>query len=133
MFSYTFPYLKHERYYIPSIPIGLWLGGTWQRVFAYVDTGAQYSVFDAAILVSFGLSYDNGQRMELTVGDGNILPVYLHRVKISVGDNHFFAPIGFSKNLKIGFNLLGRTGIFNRFDVLFSDSKRAVTFTSSER
>lgn len=131
MFSYTFPYLKHERFFVPSIPVRLLLGGVWHSIFAYVDSGAQYSVFDATIMVSLQLSYENAQRIELTVGDGNILPVYLHRVRISIGDDMFFAPIGFSKELKIGFNLLGRAGIFSRYDVIFSDTRKMVTFTNA--
>lgn len=132
MFSYTFPYLKHEQFYIPSIPLGLFLGGVWQTVFAYVDSGAQYSVFDAAIMAAFRLSFRNAQRIRLTVGDGNTLPVYLHRVRVSIGDESFFTPIGFSEKLRIGFNLLGRSGIFNRFDITFSDTKKNVTFRKAQ-
>lgn len=133
MFSYTFPYLEHERYYIPSIPVRLLLGGVWHSVFAYVDSGAQYSVFDATIMASLRLPYQNAQRIELTVGDGNVLPIYLHRIRVSIGDDSFFAPIGFSEKLKIGFNLLGRAGIFGRFDVTFSDTRNRVTFTKVGR
>lgn len=132
MSSYTFPYLKHERFYVPSIPVGLFLGGAWNRVFAYVDSGAQFSVFDAAIMESLRLSYQRAQRIDLTVGDGNTLPVYLHRVCVSIGDESFFAPIGFSEKLRIGFNLLGRSGIFNHFDVTFSDTKKIVTFRKAQ-
>lgn len=132
MFSYTFPYLKHDRFYIPSIPVGLFLGGVWHNVFAYVDSGAQFSVFDTALMGSLGLSYQHVQRIQLTVGDGDMLPVYLHRVRMSIGGERFIAPLGFSEKLKIGFNLLGRSGIFNRFDVTFSDAKRLVTFTKIE-
>lgn len=129
MFSYTFPYLKHEEYYIPSIPVRLMLGGIWQRVLAYVDSGAAYSIFDSVIMTSLQLPYQKAQRVSVLVGDGNLLPVYLHRLRVSIGEESFFAPIGFSDKLRIGFNLLGRAGIFNRFDITFSDSKKLITFT----
>jgi len=38
------------------------------------------------------------------------------------------APIGFSERLGVGFNLLGRKGIFEHFKVCFSDKERRITF-----
>ena len=38
------------------------------------------------------------------------------------------APIGFSELLGVGFNILGRTGIFDKFQVCFNDHDRKWTF-----
>jgi hypothetical protein len=64
----------------------------------------------------------------VVVGDGSFLPVYLHNLSMQIGDWHNQAPIGFSERLGVGFNVLGRTGVFNQFQVCFNDRTRRVTF-----
>lgn len=96
---------------------------------AYVDSGASFSIFSARLVEKLDFLYKKGQLDKIIVGNGNMIPIYLHRLKIKIGEYQFFTPIGFSENLGVGFNLLGRAGIFNRFDITFSDSKRKITFT----
>ena len=51
-----------------------------------------------------------------------------HDLKLQIGDREITAPIGFSERLGVGFNILGRTGIFDKFQVCFNDHDRKVTF-----
>ena len=44
------------------------------------------------------------------------------------GTYELIAPIGFSERLGVGFNILGRRGIFDEFQVCFNDHARRVTF-----
>mgnify|MGYP007042401105 CR=1 FL=1 len=64
----------------------------------------------------------------IVVGDGSFIPVYIHNLPIQIGESEIFAPIGFSERLGVVFNILGRKGIFDQFQVCFNDLTRKVTF-----
>jgi hypothetical protein len=66
----------------------------------------------------------------MTVGDGKSIPVYFHTLPIIIGNVSFNAIIGFSEKLGVGFNLLGRRSVFEKFVVVFDDIKRQITFIS---
>ncbi len=94
----------------------------------YVDTGAFVSIFTLNEAAGLGLNYHKGKETFVTVGDGGLIPVYLHRLPVQIGPIVFNASIGFSPRLGVGFNLLGRQDIFTCFDVTFRDAKKLVTF-----
>lgn len=54
--------------------------------------------------------------------------VYTHRLEIQIGDEEFNAMIGFSRRLGIGFNIIGRKDIFERFKVCFDEKEKVVEF-----
>lgn len=99
---------------------------------AYVDSGAFYSMFSIQEAELIGIDYKHGRQGGVLVGDGNIIPAYFHILPISIGHITLNATIGFSPKLGIGFNLLGRKDIFERFVVIFDDRKRIVTFVSHD-
>ena len=55
--------------------------------------------------------------------------IYLHHIKVRFAGMEFSAPAGFSDALKVGFNLLGRAGFFDRFTMCFNDRARVLTAT----
>ena len=128
MRSVVFPYSSYKKILTPIIPIQVKSSYDWVKIWAYVDSGASCSLFKAKEAERLGLNYKKGKEGEMVVGDGSLIPVFFHRLKVKIGDNEIFAPIGFSEKLGIGFNLLGRGGIFTKFDVIFSDSKRKIIF-----
>ena len=112
----------------PMITIGVKIGATWYPVEVYVDSGAAYSVLRAQMAEGIGFDYRLGNRVYLQVGDGSFIPVYLHELEVQVGSERFTAKVGFSEKLGVGFNLLGREGIFERFKICFQESQRILTF-----
>lgn len=54
----------------PLIPLGLGSQGRWQRVEAYVDSGAFYSVFKPDYAQPLGIEWQRGQRLQVQVGKG---------------------------------------------------------------
>jgi len=56
------------------------------------------------------------------------IKVYLHRVQIKLAEEDFEALIGFSRRLGIGFNVIGRSDIFERFKICFDESEKIVEF-----
>jgi hypothetical protein len=59
-----------------------------------------------------------------------IIPISIdsQNLPIQIGSSRITAPVGFSERLGVGFNLLGRTGVFNQFEVCFDDHACKVTF-----
>lgn len=75
-----------------------------------------------------GFDYRTGEQIYLQVGDGSFIPVYLHDLELQVGPVQLLAKVGFSEKLGIGFNLLGRAGIFERFRICFQERQGILTF-----
>jgi hypothetical protein len=114
---------------MPIITLGLKYKEDWFPVDAYVDSGAVYSIFRQSVGERIGLEMEKGRLIYSQVGDGGFIPVYLHELDIQIGPKRFPATIGFSGKLGIGFNILGRSGIFDKFMICFDDMKNYVTFT----
>lgn len=121
-------YKQYKGLIVPIVGIGIRYGGLWHLVEAYVDSGATYSVFRAGVAERIGLDFKKGKFINVEVGDGDKVPVFLHNLDIQLGGEIFGGTIGFSEKLGIGFNLLGRKSIFDKFKVCFDEKKRIVTF-----
>jgi hypothetical protein len=100
------------------------------KVWVYVDSGATFTVIGAGEARDMGIDWQSGRRQMIVVGDGSFIPTFFHDLPVQIGGIEITAPIGFSERLGVGFNLLGRTGVFNRFEVCFNDHNCKVTFQS---
>jgi hypothetical protein len=125
---YRYKYKSLRGRLVPMITIGVKIGEVWYPVEVYVDSGAAYTLLHAQIAEGVGFDYRAGNCIYLQVGDGSFIPVYLHDLQVQVGSEQFNAKVGFSEKLGVGFNLLGRTDIFDRFKVCFQENQRILTF-----
>jgi hypothetical protein len=75
-----------------------------------------------------GIDWRTGRHQMIVVGDGSYIPTFIHDLPVQISGTQITAPIGFSERLGVGFNLLGRTGVFNQFEVCFNDHACKVTF-----
>ena len=123
-----FPYVRERGRFLPIITISLEGTEDWVTFDAFVDSGASYSIFRAEVGDILGLDVEKGEKKYITVGDGSLMIVYMHRLNIQIRDEIFEASIGFSKQLGIGFNILGRKDVFERFRVCFDEKDRIVEF-----
>jgi len=119
-----FPYTLHKGYLMPIIPITIQDHKLW----VYVDSGATFSMVGAAEAGDMGINWQSGRRQMVVVGDGSYIPTFIHEIPTPLGASQITVPIGFSERLGVGFNLLGRTGVFDQFEVCFNDRARKVTF-----
>ena len=119
-----FPYTLHKGYLMPIIPITI----QNHKVWVYVDSGATFSMIGAAEAGDMGINWQSGRRQMIVVGDGSYIPALIHEIPIQLGSGQINAPVGFSERLGVGFNLLGRAGVFDQFEVCFNDRARKVTF-----
>ena len=123
-----FPYMKdgHGRY-APIVYLQAWTGNRWLYLQAYVDSGASLSVFHVDVAQLLGIKLNRAKRRYVALGNGAVLPIYLHGIRVRFAGNEFVAPAGFSDALHMGFNLMGRAGFFSRFELTFNDRKRTLT------
>ena len=119
-----FPYTRHRGYLKPIVPVSI----NSHRLWAFVDSGATFSVLTVDEAARIGIYWQSGRRQMIVVGDGSYIPTFIHDLTIQIGGSQITAPIGFSERLGVGFNLLGRTGVFNQFEVCFNDHTQKVTF-----
>jgi len=122
-----FNYIRIKDRHYPIIRITLEHNLNFIRTYAYIDSGAAYSVFKPRMADKLGVDMKAGELRYLTVGDGGQIPVYLHRISVKLGDRQFKAKIGFSDRLGIGFNVLGMEPFFDKFKVCFDNKKRVVS------
>ncbi|MEW6418842.1 MAG: hypothetical protein AB1480_12095 [Nitrospirota bacterium] len=130
MHSLIFPYKLVDRRYIPIIPIILYGSlETKVRTEAYVDSGATFSIFNIDIAKSLMLNLKNAREQFFVVGDGSFIPARVIKIPVQVGNEKIISDIAFSEKLNIGFNLLGRKGIFEYFDeIAFCEKRKEVIF-----
>ncbi len=125
-----FPYMKDALgRYAPIVYLQTWTGNRWLYLQAYVDSGASWSVFHVDVAQLLGIKLSRTKRHYISLGNGSVLPIYLHHIRVRFAGAEFTAPAGFSDALRIGFNLLGRAGFFDRFAMSFNDRTRLLTAT----
>ena len=123
-----FPYLKDTQgRYAPIVYLQVWTGNRWLYLQAYVDSGASWSVFHLDVAQLVGVKLNRAKRRYVSLGNGSVLPIYLQHIKVRFAGEEFLVPAGFSDALRMGFNLLGRAGFFNRFLMSFNDRARLLT------
>ena len=127
MRSIEFRYVIHRHRDVPIIPVGLRTGGKWKEVWAYVDSGSFYTIFDDKVAEILDINLTDGEKILVVVGDGSFIPIYLHKVGMRIGKDDFGNKIGFSSKLGVGFNLLGMD-VFDRYRVIFNNKAKKVIF-----
>ena len=132
MASHRFDYSVFRDAKAPVIPIEVWGGGRWHNLWVYVDSGASFTVFHTYEAKRLGVKLSRCEKYFLAVAGGRV-PVYQTRLKLKIGSAHLHADVGFCSVLGGAFNLLGRQGVFDQFQVTFDDKNEIVTFTKSKR
>ncbi|MGK7900716.1 MAG: hypothetical protein AB4352_04750 [Hormoscilla sp.] len=130
MTQIRFQYQKVNGRLQPIISIGLKLQNKWYPFDFYVDSGSEYSILRSEIADIVGFNYRTGNRISLQVGDGSFILIYLHELEVQLGRERFTCPLGFSQQLGVDFNVLGKMGIFDRFKICFQQDPGLITFES---
>ena len=129
-----FPYLKDSTgHFAPIVYLQVWSGDRWLYLQAYVDSGASWTIFHSDIAQLLGIRLSHAKRRYMALGNGSVIPIYLHRVRVRFAGVECSVPAGFSDALRVGFNLLGRAGVFDRFVMCFNDRARLLTASPIRR
>ena len=129
----VYPYDLASGRLSPMVPAGICVAGRWRVAQFYLDSGAFYTLMHARHALDYGLDFKQGRKMFVQVGDGSLIPVFLHRLPMQIGGQRFEATVGFSEKLGVRFNLLGRQDVFEQFKICFHEKRKVVTFQTVER
>ena len=129
-----FPYVEIGGHtFAPMVPVEVWTGNRWLWVEAYVDSGASCSIFHADVGELIRPALRRGRRIRMGLGDGRVVAVTMHQVRVRFAGREFRAPIGFSKKFWTRFNLLGRAGFFDRFHISFNERSKILEANEFKR
>lgn len=123
-----FPYYFNSSGYFPIIPLVFLFGGKRFRSQALIDSGATVSVFGEETAETLGIEIEKGEKMVLG-GVGGRIVGYVHRLRLRIVGKEFVCPIVFSREYLVSFNLLGREGFFEQFQITFDEKHKRLSLT----
>lgn len=118
----------------PIIPLTIQAGDHMLKYQALVDSGADFSIFDAEVGEELGLNIRSGDEMRFggVQGYGGAV-AYLHAVTLILGGKSFQTIVGFSYDIgKRGTGILGQKGFFDRFAVKFELMKESIELSEKK-
>lgn len=126
MKTYSFEYQSFLNKKLPIIPLTLIQNEKELNIDAFIDTGATYSIFHSKFAEILEIDFEKGGLINITIGDGSSIPVFLHTLTMQIGEDKFEAKVGFSNKLGIGFNLLGRFDVFDKAVFCFDEKQYVI-------
>ena len=123
-----FSYTLYKGLSVPIIPVQLQSQGEWFDLWAFVDSGATYSIFTMRDAAGMGLNLGQAVQRFIVVGDGSFIRMFVQKVPVKIGHVWINTTIGFSAQLGADINLLGHTDIFDRCIITFNRPQGIVTF-----
>lgn len=117
----NFPYHKtpHGDYY-PIVKLTTYYKNHIANTSALVDSGASMSVFSPEVSEQLRLNIYEGKEIFLG-GVGGRIKGYVHTIKLEIANKILTAPVVFSYEYSVSFNLLGREGVFRNFKIIFEE------------
>lgn len=112
----------------PIIPIKISHSNTTLQYASLIDSGADFSIFDAQIGEYLGLNIRLGTQIQFGgIQDFGSAKAYLHKINLEIGGHNVRTDIGFSYDIsKDGYGILGQKGFFDIFVVKFDLKKEEV-------
>ncbi len=122
-----FSYIVFEGKHLPIVSL-IVEGKKAVEINAFVDSGASLSVFSFDVAEFAGIDAEKGKKSFVRIGDGSFIEIFVHTLNVKLAGKEFKAKIGFSRGLGIGFNIIGREGIFENYIVSFNEKEKTVEF-----
>ncbi|OGK24590.1 hypothetical protein A2954_01435 [Candidatus Roizmanbacteria bacterium RIFCSPLOWO2_01_FULL_37_12] len=122
----SYPYQKDSRGNLyPIILFQVEFKKTIAKTSALIDSGASISIFREDVAKQLGLVIDQGTQT-LLGGVGGRIKGYVHNLELKIAGKNIIAPVVFSYEYSVSFNLLGRSGIFENFKITFDEKNLVV-------
>ena len=127
-----FPYRRESSERLEYIyrPVAkVFIKGSNQRdvfEYFYVDSGADYTLIPYKLGRFLGFSAENREVNEVQ-GISGAVGIVLTEMKMRIGECEFTAPVGWAQIEHVPM-LLGRSGVFDQFEVIFRQSEHKVIF-----
>lgn len=112
----------------PIIPIGIFHNKRTLKYAALIDSGADFSIFDAELGEYLGIDIKSGLKEAFGgVQERGGAEVFLHDVTLNIGGWDYKSTVGFSYDIaKHGYGILGQKGFFDIFVVKFDLTKEEI-------
>ncbi len=123
-----FPYSNYKEHKLPIVPVNVKGENSWHEIWVFVDSGATYTILNVQESKRLNIDHRAGKKVYVKVGDGSYISVFLFRLPVKIDEVEFEAQIGFSEELGIGFNIMGRKDFFEKFTICFSDKSGVIQF-----
>lgn len=123
--QYKFPYRKDR----PALTARLCVPGNRARYFDFlIDSGADITLIPSSDAMILGLKYSaiEGEEIEVEVANMTILHTKRVGLDITIEDDTFRIPVLVAKEEVE--RLLGRKGVFDKFDITFREKDKEVVF-----
>ena len=115
----TEPFPRRKSVVRPVVPVALINGSNRVRVYALIDSGADYCIFHAEI----------GEQLGLQIESGKSLPFS----GIAGAGHEFGCYAGFSRDIQdLPYGILGQVGFFDVFKVSFDYKKEKIELRSHD-
>ncbi|OGK25304.1 hypothetical protein A3F58_02385 [Candidatus Roizmanbacteria bacterium RIFCSPHIGHO2_12_FULL_37_9b] len=123
-----FSYKKDARGNLyPIIEVYLSSGNKTANIFTLVDSGASISVFTTEVAKQLDIKVEKGKETYLG-GVGGRIKGYIHNLQLKISKKEITAPVIFSHEYLVSFNLLGRDGVFKHFRIQFEEKDLVTKF-----
>lgn len=124
----VFPYQLFNGFYYPIVTVFVSpnIGLPKSKVLALVDSGASMSVFQPDMAKDLGIRIETGKPTELQ-GVGGKITGHIHNLTLQCAHKTIECPVVFSRQYKVSFNLLGRSGFFDSFLITFDEPKKQIS------
>ena len=110
----------------PIIPLSIMTKSRRVRYEALIDSGADYTIFPAALGAILGLNPKKGKKESVVGVSGASLDVYFHHISIEVGGSEVKIYAGFAEAMNQDPGILGQNGYFDHFAVKFNLTKEEI-------
>lgn len=123
--SEAHPSLKcHAR---PIIPIKLIYNSNEIDIYALIDSGADWCVFQGNVGQAIGININSGKKQELVGLKQESLVAYFHNIILCVGGWKSPCFVGFSSSLnRLPYGILGHDGFFSQYIVTLDYIKQRI-------
>lgn len=111
--------------YYPIIDIFVTYGNKTLEINTLIDSGATISVFKTNVAKFLGIKIESGKVIVLG-GVGGRIKGYLHDLEFKIANRTLVAPVIFSYEYTVSLNLLGRSGVFENFKIIFDENNLLV-------
>ena len=98
----------------------------WYLFYPYVDSGADISLFTRTDCELLGYELEDGAE-HYVGGIAGLVRIFIHDIQMRIGNEIFNAKVGFADREGVP-RLLGRIGVFSRFQVCFDEKNLNVHF-----
>lgn len=122
IFSYQFDTRGRS---FPLIPISVYSSKIRKDFVALIDSGATISIFKTQIADELGIKIESGEKIMMR-SISSWVQGYVHTIKFKVANKKFNLRVVFSHDDRASFNILGRSGFFEKFKITFDEAKKSV-------